>query len=112
MSISIYSGVKKLSIELFFVQWSTFDELNKLQSLEELHFRHIPKLGEAVFVRGIVIAKIARLTQYNRTKVSRGCMCVEGRGGYGGSGVCVCMCVCVRMCLKGTLCMRVVGCGA
>ena len=66
-------------------------------------------------MRGIVIAKIAKLTHYNRTKVSGGCMHVEGGGGgvWGEWCVCVCMCVCVcARVFSGTLCMRVVVCGA
>ncbi|KAL8623864.1 hypothetical protein ACOMHN_002192 [Nucella lapillus] len=49
--------------------FSTFDELNKLQQLEELQFGHIPGLGEAELVREIVIAKIVKLTRCNRSLV-------------------------------------------
>ena len=61
---------ERLSTAFLSLQWSTFDELNKLQHLEEIHIHHITKLGEKEFVRGIVIAKLAKLTLYNRTKVS------------------------------------------
>ncbi|KAK7493396.1 hypothetical protein BaRGS_00015296 [Batillaria attramentaria] len=49
--------------------WSSFDEMNKLQSLEELLFGSLPHLGEMETVRETIIAKIARLSRCNRTLV-------------------------------------------
>lgn len=61
-------------MRLICLQWSTFDELNKLRSLVELQFGSIPSLGEPELVREIVIAKIANLKRCNRTVVSTLCL--------------------------------------
>ena len=53
-------------------QWSSINELQKLNGLENIKFRFNPLTAEyqnEEDVRYLVVAKIAKLKFYNRTKV-------------------------------------------
>ena len=56
---------------LFYLQWSSINELNKLQSFQELQITHNPLLDSSTreTARQLIIAKIAKLQKCNRTEV-------------------------------------------